>query len=289
MIFIPVSYVPDVDVVHVVECVRHVHGLKNIFNPGDTSDKNYDYQEGGKLYIEPKEGLYQAVMTLDQDCDLKSISYSLSAYDLEDSIDLLAGKVVLARNIPTIEMADVIYLEKYTQIPAGTAIILQFHNNSAKEKYLFYRFSTLVNKVENIENDEFNWYESWNGYHVNMPLYGEYELTFPIPPYFNIRSKISKMDMVVQDLITTQQRIATLKWDENNSSYVVSDYIETNPLYEAYPSYARSGNIILSVVRVFDDYIYLKFKQLSVENMNAWAATGRINMRINLTVTNRIY
>lgn len=284
-----VQYVTDVDVVHVVECVKHVHGLKNIFNPGDTSNKSYDYQEGGKLYIEPKQGLFQATIILDQDCDLKSVAYSLSAYDLEDTIDIIVGEILLAKNIPTLEMADVVYLEKYTSVPAGTPIILQFRNNSAKEKYIFYRFNVLVNKLETIENEDFNWYESWNGYHINMPFNGDYELSFPTPPYFNVRSRINKVDMIVKDLVTTQQRIARITWNNNNPSTVISDYIEHNPLYVPYAPFARSGNIIISTVRVYNDYVYIKFHQVKGSTGSVWDATGRINMQINLSVTNRIY
>lgn len=194
----------------------------------------------------------------------------------------------MARNVPTLEMADVIYLEKYASVPAGTPIILQFRNNSAKEKYIFYRFNVLVNKLETIANEDFNWYETWNGYHVNMPYEVDYELTIPTPPYLQVRSRIDKFEMTIKDLVTTQDKIARVTWSYGNPSAIISDYTEQNPLYAQYNPIARSGNIIISSIKVIGDYITITFHQVKNGISNSWSATGRINMQINLIVTNKI-
>jgi len=88
------TYVPDVDIVHVVECVRHVHGLPR-FIMGVLPTKSNDYHEGQRVHIPGgRPGIYQAVYIPQVNCELKAISMGFSAYNLADYYDIIIGNFI---------------------------------------------------------------------------------------------------------------------------------------------------------------------------------------------------
>ena len=85
------TFVPEVDYVHKIGCVEWVNGLDQIFPPGFLPGKSLTYEEGGKTYIPAEPGRFTGTYVPAADCELKRIDFSFSAYNVQDTYDILVG------------------------------------------------------------------------------------------------------------------------------------------------------------------------------------------------------
>lgn len=295
-------------VVHVVECVKHVHGLPK-FITGVLPEKSNDYHEGQQVHIPGgKIGVYQAVYIPKVDCELKAITLAWTAYNFKDSYDIIIGGQstegeqsnylmparLLVKNAPTIEMAEIEQLELYTKVQAGVPIIVKFYNNSMTEKWMFVKFITLQDTVPKVELDSFNWYYDWNGYHINMFGTQVYEEFIKIPDYYNSApNRISHVEIIAKELVVAGRRIAKIEIGEGVLNGKSTTYIEdSDGPYAEYKSLARSGPVMIKDIQIITNskngnLIKIIFERIELSS-DPWLSTGRINMNLSITATNKI-
>lgn len=273
-------------------------------------EKSNDYHEGQKVHIlGGVEGIYQAVYIPDTDCELKAITLAWSAYNFQDSYDIIIGGSstndgdnnagnlparLLVKNAPTIEMAEIEQLELYTKVQAGTPIIVQFYNNSMTEKWMFVKFITLQDKIPSVDLSTFNWYVEWNGYKINMFGTQIYEEIIKVPDYHNsVPNRIEHVNIIAKELVVSGRRIAEINLGTDVPNGITTTYLEDlNGSYADYTSLARSGPVMIKDVQIITDStngdsIKIIFERVEISS-DPWISTGRINMTLSISVTNKL-
>ena len=273
-----VQQVDNVSWVETVDNVNTVHDVRKLPHPYFPL-KKLNYQFGGAVHITNTQNMYQAVFVPAYECEFKGVHLTFTSYNIEDTYDVMIGSRYIIEGSHVKEMSEYRMLEVYEVVPAGTPIVVQFHNNSGLEKYLLYDFVTLVD-VENMSNSNImNWTFNWNDPTQRVGEQDTCTLVINQPNYVNMESTIHTFSLKVTD-ITTQSLVATIDYD---GSTVSTTYVETEPLYQDKGYLARVGTIaILSVTR-FEKAIQIVFKNI---NNTGTTTPHPIEMGIEGFVTN---
>jgi len=201
---------------------------------------------------------------------------------------------LLVSNAPTIEMAEINQLELYTMVQAGCPIIVQFYNESMTEKWMWVKFITLQDEIPAVNLSTFKWYHEWNGYHVNMFGTQEFIERIRVPDFVNSNpSMITHVQIIAKELIVTGRRIATIEVGSTVPGGISSTFLEDmNGSFAAFPSWARSGPILITNVEIIrdsinGDHVEITFRRVEISG-NPWVTTGRINMTLSITITNQL-
>jgi hypothetical protein len=220
--------------------------------------KKYNIQEGGRLHITPTVDTFQAVYMPDYDCEFKGINICFTAYNIEDTYDVLVGSRYVLRNSSIKEMAEVRMLEVYEDVTAGTPIIIQFHNNSGTEKFLMWDVLMLVDVQTNSGAEMLTWSFDWKD---PAQIVGEGDtcsLVIAQPNYVNLESNILSFSLEITDLLV-QTRICTIDYV---GGVISSDYVETDPNYQGQGFLARSNVIAITAITVFEKSIQIVFRNV---------------------------
>ncbi len=271
-----ISYVPNVENVDNIELLKKVNQLDNITNVETVQDimtvhdvgklphpyfplKKYNYQYGGSLHITSTQNLYQAVYTPGIDCEFKGVHLCFTSYNIEDTYDVMIGSRYIMQGSHVKEMSEYRMLETYEVVPAGTPIVIQFHNNSGLEKYLLFEVVTLVDESVLNNSDVLNWTFDWEDISV---LVGEQDLCSLIinqPNYVNMDSDIDNFTLDIRDT-TTQLHVAAITYQDDVLS---SDYIEDEPEYQGSGFLARVNVTAITSVTRFDKSIQIVFMNIN--------------------------
>lgn len=253
------TFVPEVDYVHKVGCVEWVNGLDQIFPEGFLPEKRYTFEEGGKTYIPPEPGRFTGTYITGSDCDLKRINLSFSAYNLEDTYDILIGDRYLVRNAPTIEMAETKNLDLHEKADTGTPIIIVFHNNSATEKYMFYSV-TVFTDFEYRENlITFPWYFNWSGYSTMLVEQHMHTEEFQLPKEYADGYHFDRIEMTVTSF-QEHKLLAKVTWSAKTG--LKTTYVENDQAYIGESPLARDRTILFTDVQVMGSIVRLVFRNL---------------------------
>lgn len=191
-------------------------------------------------------------------------------------------------------MAEIEQLELYTKVQAGTPIIVQFYNNSMTEKWMFVKFITLQDKIPSVDLSTFNWYVEWNGYKINMFGTQIYEEIIKVPDYHNaVPNRIEHVNIIAKELVVSGRRIAEINLGRDVPNGITTTYLEDlNGPYADYTSLARSGPVMIKDVQIITDStngdsIKIIFERVEISS-DPWISTGRINMTLSISVTNKL-
>lgn len=301
-----ISYVPNVENVDNIEIVKKVNQLDNVGNVQKLEQvdnitnvetvqavndvkklphpyfplKTYNYQHGGSVHVTATQNTYQAVYTPDYDCEFKGIHLCLTSYNIEDTYDVMIGSRYIMKGSHVKEMSEYRMLEVFEDVPAGTPIVIVFHNNSGLEKYILYEIITLVDDSVVNNSNTMDWSFTWSGVEQ---VVGEQDLCTLIinqPNYVNMDSVIDTFSLDITNL-NTQETIAVIQYNGS----IQSNYIEAESSYESLGLLARVNVIgIVSVAR-YDKAIQIVFK-----NINDTGTTDPHHIEIGISgnVTNVI-
>lgn len=98
---------------------------------------------GQSLAIPAIVGDYEIDFTVEKDGYLTDIIYSLSAWNYDDTWDLLINNNKIFSNITTKEFGEDKYFERYKSIKQNDIIKILFHNNSGGNKVLWVDINVL--------------------------------------------------------------------------------------------------------------------------------------------------
>jgi len=230
-----ISYVPTVEETLLVQQVNNVKTVQDVETVHDVRKlphpyfplKKFNYQKGGQIHIAPSVGTYQAVYIPDTEVEFKGIQLLCTSYNIEDSYDVMIGSRFVIKDSHVKEMTEYRMFEVYEVVPAGTPIVINFHNNSGLEKYLMYEVITLVEEEYIDITGVLDWGFYWEGESVQLGSEDMLSLVIIQPNYVNMESEISEFDINVIDL-TMHTVVAKLTY---RGAGVVSNYVETNPNY----------------------------------------------------------
>lgn len=103
---------------------------------------------GQSLAIPATVGDYNIDFIAKEDGFLTDIIYSLSAWNYNDSWDLLINDSIIFSNITTKEFGEDKYFERYKAIKKDDIIKIQFHNTSGSNKILWVDINVIENPSE---------------------------------------------------------------------------------------------------------------------------------------------
>lgn len=274
-----IAYVPNVENVDNVEFVKLVDEVRKLPHPYfPNPEYTYNFQPGGRIHV-TTQNTYQAVYTPTNPCELRLITLCASAYNVEDTYDVLVGSRYVIKNSNVKEMAELRKMEVFEVVDAGTPIIINFHNNSGYEKHLFYDFSLLLSEEVINYPENFTWNFEWSDPVINVTPEDTATLVITQPDYVNMDSDVSTFDLVIKDL-TLDVTVATISCDVNG--VITSDYIENDPLYTALGLLGRVNVIGITDVQRFNKSIHVTMKNLDD------LVSHPIELSINGTVENII-
>jgi hypothetical protein len=225
--------------------------------------KKINYQHGGQIEVGTSINQYHAVYTPTVSCELKAISIVCSAYNIEDTYDIMVGDRFLVRGSHVKEMAEKRILEVFEVVGAGQSISLMYHNNSGLSKIVLYDIITLIDTPVNSTALDVDWSFTLDSTNVFLDSQEQELAVVYQPNYVNMTSVIDSFDIVITNS-TTQLEIGTLVFDGTN---VTSTYVETNPTYQSLGLLGRVNVIGITGVNVHDTRIEVMFKNLSAPNV----------------------
>ncbi|MFC0903883.1 hypothetical protein ACFHWD_04155 [Clostridium sp. MT-14] len=109
------------------------------------SGENKGY--GQSLSIPATVGDYEIDFTVNEDGFLTDIVYSLSAWNYNDTWDLLINDIKIFSNMTTKEFGENKHFEKYKDISKDDIIKIIFHNTSGGNKILWVDINVLENNT----------------------------------------------------------------------------------------------------------------------------------------------
>ena len=253
-----VDHVDNVTNVETVQDVMTVHNVRKLPHPYFPL-KKYNYQYGGSLHITNTQNLYQAVYVPGIDCEFKGVHLCFTSYNIEDTYDVMIGSRYIMQGSHVKEMSEYRMLETYEVVPAGTPIVIQFHNNSGLEKYLLFEVITLVDDSILNTSNILNWTFDWQDTSVEVGEQDFCTLIINQPNYVNMDSDIDNFTLDIRDM-TTQLHVATITY---NGGIINTDYIEDDPTYTGQGYLARVNVIAITSVTRFDKAIQILFKNIN--------------------------
>lgn len=256
-----VQTVDNVDWVATVDNVNTVHDVRKLPHPFFPL-KKYNYQPGGTVHVTAEQNHYQAVYVPEQDVEFKGVHLSCTSYNIEDTYDVMIGARYIIQNSSMKEMAEYRMMEVYEVVPAGTPIVIHFHNNSGLEKYLQYDFVCLVDTERMAYPSILNWVFYWEGLAINVNGTDTCALHIAQPGYVNLESYVTSFEIDVINMLTGD-KIATIAGSSGGS---VSDYVETDPAYSNMGLLGRVNIIGITNVIRHAQSIEVDFKNLSNTN-----------------------
>ena len=264
-----VDVVDEVKKVNLVDKVTVVDSVTRVDSVGPVDEikklpwpyfplKTRNYQEGGMIYISPAQSKYQAIFYTNVPVEFKGINICFTAYNIEDTYDVLVGSQYVIKGSHVKEMSENRRLEVYELVDANIPITIDFYNNSGSEKYLLFDFITLSNTAiqENIIHD---WTFAWNGDNSQVDPGDFCTLLVIQPSYVNPDSIIETFFLNLIDL-STQLPIASISCDEGGG--ITSGYIETDPELQPYGFLARANIIAVTSVERQNRVIKIVFKNI---------------------------
>jgi hypothetical protein len=253
-----VNNVQNVEWVNTVDNVNTVHDVRKLPHPYFPL-KKFNYQYGGWIHA-TTQNTYQAVYLPEYDCEFKGVQMSCIAYNIEDTYDVMIGSRYVIKGSHVKEMAEFRMLEVYEDVPAGTPITIEFHNNSELEKYLMFEFVCLFDEETVNYPGVMSWNFNWDGTAQYVAEQDDCVLVINQPNYVNMDSSIRDFHLEITDL-TSQQLIATILCDASGG--ISSNYEEAEVEYQGTGYLGRVGVIaILSVTR-FEKSIQVVFRNIS--------------------------
>lgn len=253
------TFVPEVDYVHKIGCVEWVNGLDQIFPPGYLPDKRHMYEEGGRTLIPASPGRFTGTYITADDCDLKKINISFSAYNLEDTYDVMVGDRYLIRNAPTIEMAETKVLDLHERVKAGVPVVIVFHNNSSTEKYMFYSVVVYTDYQHKDDPSRYPWYFNWSGYDILLPEKSVHSHDFSLPEAYIDKVTLERIELTVSSF-QEHKLLAKVTWSREMGTR--TSYMEKDPMYVGESPLARDRTILFTEVQVNNNIITLVFRNL---------------------------
>lgn len=252
-----VEQVDNVTNVETVQDVMTVHDVRKLPHPYFPL-KVFNYQQGGSIHVTATKNTYQAVYTPDIDCEFKGIHLCFTSYNIEDTYDVMIGSRYVMKGSHVKEMSEYRILEVYEVVPAGTPIVIVFHNNSGLEKFMLYEIITLVDEAVINNSGVMEWNFTWEDSTIEV---GEQDLCTLIinqPNYVNMDSSINSFELEITNL-NTQLRVANIY----GNGTVYSDYIEQEPTLEYLGLLGRVNVIGIVAVTKYDKSIHIVFKNIN--------------------------
>ena len=253
-----VKNVQNVEWVETVDNVNTVKDVRKLPHPYFPL-KQYNYQYGGAVHATATQNTYQAVYLPEYDCEFKGVHLCFTSYNIEDTYDVMIGSRYIMKGSHVKEMSEYRMLEVYEDVPAGTPITIEFHNNSGLEKYLMFEFVCLFDETIINYPGIMTWNFDWKDTAQTINEQDDCVLVINQPNYVNMDSTISDFNLTIADL-TTQATIATVSCD--NSGNISSNYVETLPEYQGIGYLARVGIIAIKSITRFDKAIQIVFRNI---------------------------
>lgn len=254
-----VENVQNVEWVQTVDDVNTVHDVRKLPHPYFPL-KKFNYQYGGWTHATAAQNTYQAVYLPEFDCEFKGIHLCFTSYNIEDTYDVMIGSRYIMKGSHVKEMSEYRMLEVYEDVPAGTPITIEFHNNSGLEKYMMFEFVCLFDEETVNYPGVMSWNFNWDGTSQYVDEQDDCVLVISQPNYVNMDSSLRDFHLELSDL-TTQQVIATVVCDSSGS--ISTNYVESVYEYQGLGYLARVGVIaVLSVTR-FEKSIQVVFRNIS--------------------------
>ena len=254
-----VENVENVDWVETVDEVNTVHDVRKLPHPYFPL-KKYNFQPGGMIHVTPTTNTFQAVFVPPYEIEFNGVHLAATAYNIEDTYDVMIGARYIMQDSHVKEMSEYRMLNVYEVVPAGTPIVINFHNNSGLEKHLMYEFILLANEQNMYNQNTMNWVFNWEDMAQEIGEQDTMTLMINQPNYVNMDSNISTFSLDIMDL-NIQQRVATVTC--SSSGTVTSDYNETEPSYQGLGFLARANAIAIVSVTRFAKAIQVVFKNIN--------------------------
>ena len=253
-----VEQVDRVQLVDTVDTVNTVNDVKKLPHPYFPL-KKLNYQTGGQIHVAPVTGMYQAVYIPNREIEFKGIHLCLTSYNIEDTYDVMIGSRYVIKNSYVKEMTEYRMFEVYEIVPAGTPIVINFHNNSGLEKYLMYEIIALSNEAITTDINNLNWAFYWEGLNVEVGEDDYLSLVLIQPNYVNMDSNIDAFTLTIADLT---QHVETAEITYLNGT-ITSTYEETVPEYMNSGFLARVNVIAITSIIVYEKSFVIVFKNIS--------------------------
>lgn len=262
-----IAYVPTVEEVLKVEQVDRVQLVDTVGTVNDVRKlphpyfplKQLNFQTGGQIHIAHATGMYQAVYIPNKEIEFKGIHLCLTSYNIEDTYDVMIGARYVIKNSYVKEMTEYRMFEVYEVVPAGTPIVINFHNNSGLEKYLMYEIIALSNEAVTTDIDNLDWSFYWEGLNVEVGAGDYLSLVLIQPNYVNMDSNIDSFTLTIADL-TQHIEVARITY---SGGVLSSTYAETVPEYENSGFLARVNVIAITSVIAYEKSFVVTFKNIS--------------------------
>lgn len=247
-----VSYVPQVEVVDQIKRLPHPYfPLKKL-----------NFQHGGSLHIEALENIYQAVYIPPVDCEFKGIHLCCTAYNVDDTYDVMIGGRYVIQGSSVKEMAEHRMFETYETVSAGTPIVIQFHNTSGLEKFLLYEIILLLDQEVYGESELSSWNFEWLGTGYQLRPQENMTLVINQPLSIGINKIINSFSLRVIDM-TMPERESLIQY---GGGQVTSNYSEQVGSLQGMNLLARVNNIAITFVSAFDHSIQIIFRNIDSIN-----------------------
>jgi len=108
------------------------------------------FVKGFKMDVPASNGVYNYTYNLKEDVELVSIAMACSSYGTGDYWEVQAGSEKICETIYTKELPESVgmgnYLSVVYPLPANSAIIMYFYNNSGTAKQVWFNFKFLRDK-----------------------------------------------------------------------------------------------------------------------------------------------
>jgi len=254
-----VENVQNVEWVETVDNVNTVHDVRKLPHPYFPL-KKYNFQYGGCIHITNTQNTYQAVYLPEYDCEFKGVHLCFTSYNIEDTYDVLIGSRYIMRGSHVKEMSEYRMLEVYEVVPAGTPVVIEFHNNSGLEKYLMFEFICLFDEKTLNYPGNMTWNFDWEEPTLTIQEQDDCVLVINQPNYVNMDSYIRDFHLEIRDL-RTQELIATIVCDEDGR--ITSNYQEPLPQYQGMGFLARVNVIAITSVTRFSKAIQIVFRNIN--------------------------
>jgi hypothetical protein len=244
-----IAYVPQVDYIETLNLVNRVEKVGEIekFPTPLFPRKTHNYQVGGMIHIPATTGSHFAVLNVDKAAEYKGINICFTAYNIEDTFDVLVGSRPVIKNSHVKEMSEFREMIVCEMIPQNTPLTIEFKNNSGLEKYLMYDHIMVIDTdVVNTPNT-LEWNFVWRDDIVQLGAEDTLTLMVIQPNYVNADSTINEFTLTVKD--------------KNIPANVLGTITCSGGTVDGFP--LTSGDLRVLNVEKFPRYIAITIKNIS--------------------------